>query len=357
MPAAIPYPRDEAQEVRTPVEALKQLIVKLLVKKSVFQFDATVAADRMIEADLRGLQSHGCRALSKYIDAIDAGDIDPRARPMVEQETAATGVINGSTGLGHVAATKAMQLAVAKAKDAGIGAVAVHHGQHLGAASVYALLAAREGLIGYCTSSTGGPSVAAVGSKARAVANNPHAWAFPVGEEPPLVVDLACGEASWGKVASLGLYGLPLPNGVALDANGKPTNDPAAAKTMLPAAGVRGFGLAIVASILSGALSGGKLPHRKTRAPAAEGSEHFLLAIDVSKFTEPGKFGEKVRDMRRSICELPAVSSGSRVRAPGDLGNKEERERRELGIPLHRSDVEELKRLAAKLKVEHPWDV
>jgi LDH2 family malate/lactate/ureidoglycolate dehydrogenase len=355
MPAFIPYPRDPSQEVRVPVEALRQFVVRLLVRKSMFQFDADAAAARLIEADLRGLQSHGVRALPRYIDAMDAGDIDPRARLLVEHETPAMAVLCGSTALGHVAATKGMQLAIAKAKECGVGAVTVHHSQHLGAASVYALLAAREGLIGFCTSNTGSPTVAAPGAVSAATANNPLAWAAPAGGGPPLVFDMACGEASWGKVHSLGLYGLPLPDGVALDAEGHPTTDPKAAKTILPAAGVRGFGLAMLASILSGALAGGKLPHKKTRSPSAEGSEHFLLALDVGQFTDAGKFGGKLADQREFVRGLPPAAGVAKVRAPGDLANAEEQERRDLGIPLHRADVEELQRRATKLKVEHPF--
>lgn len=102
--------------------------------------------------------------IGRYLDAIDAGDIDPRARVLTVSETPAVAVLDGSRAVGHVAATKAMTIAIEKAKDVGTGTVAVGNSQHLGAASVYALMAAREGLIGFCTTSTGRPTVAAFGS-------------------------------------------------------------------------------------------------------------------------------------------------------------------------------------------------
>src|SRR5207247_2038508 len=112
-------------------------------------------------------------------------------------------------------------------------------------------------------------------------ANNAFAWAAPVRSGAPFCLDMACAVSSWGKVQSLKLYGGRLPANWALDAGGNPTIDPDAAKTLLPAAGARGYGLAFVSSLLAGPLVGGKMPIHKTRGPEVEGSEHFFYAIDV----------------------------------------------------------------------------
>jgi len=353
--STIPYPRDEGQEVRVSADDLHALLTAMLVKQSLFKFDARTVAERMVEADLRGIQSHGSRTIGRYLDAIDAGDIDPRARVLTVSETPAVAVLDGSRAVGHVAATKAMTIAIEKAKDVGTGTVAVGNSQHLGAASVYALMAAREGLIGFCTTSTGRPTVAAFGSAQPAVANNALAWAVPMGDDEPFVLDMACGATSWGKVESLKMYGQPLPGNVALDEAGEPTDDPAAAATMLPAAGARGFGLAFVASVLAGPLAGGVLPIHRKRTPTADGSQHFFYAIDVSQFTDPAAFADQLRTAGEMIRDLAPVDGVESVRLPGDIEAACARQWRAEGIPLHRSHAEELEQRAAALKVEVPW--
>jgi len=256
-------PRDAAQEIVVHTAALRDWIVKLLVKKGMFATEAEICADRLIEADVRGIHSHGSRALPRYIKAMDEGSIDPRASITTVCDTPAMAVLDGNHGMGHVVSTRAMQLAIQKAKAVGTGTVAVSHSQHYGAASVYVLLAIQEDCIGYSTTSTAYPTVAAYGSQQAAVANNAFAWGVPSRDTPPFVLDMACAEASWGKVESRKLYGLPLPEGWALDEQGLPTTDAKSAKTLLPAAGARGFGLAFLCSVLAGPLVGSRMPIHK----------------------------------------------------------------------------------------------
>lgn len=340
-----------------PLDALREFVIRVLVKKSVFQFDAQTTADRLIEADLRGLSGHGVRSLPGYVEIMDLGDIDPRARVLVEHETPAIARLDGSRALGQVAATKAMDLAVKKAQGVGTGTVVVHHSQHLGAASVYATLAAKAGLIGFCTSSTGSARVAAPGTLSAAAANSPWAWAMPTADGSPIVVDFAAGATSWGKVQLLAQYGLPLPPGLACDAAGAATTDPAAACVLRPAAEGRGFGLALTASLLSSGLAGGKLPHQKTRSASSECSEHLLMALDIAQFTDRDKFLTRAAEARQAIRALPPSDPTEPVRAPGDRGWSLEPDRRQHGIPLHRVDIEALTRCARKLKLETPWTV
>src|SRR5689334_5991422 len=118
-------PLDAGQEIVVSSEELHALVVKLLTKKGMYQAEAKLAASRLVEADLRGIHSHGTRALHRYLDGMDAGDIDPRAQVLTVRETPAIAVLDGGKGLGHVAATKGMQLAIAKAKAVGTGTVVV----------------------------------------------------------------------------------------------------------------------------------------------------------------------------------------------------------------------------------------
>lgn len=355
MQQTLDYPSDRSQETLVAADRLRELLVKIYVKTGMFQAEAELAVDRQIEADLRGIQSHGSRATPRYVRAIDVGDIDPRGQTLTIVRTPAMAVLDGGRNLGHVASTRAMQMAIAMAREVGTGTVGVKNSHHFGAASVYALMAAREGMIGYCTTSTGRATVAAYGSSAPAVANNAFAWAAPSRSGAPFCLDMACAATSWGKIDALKLYGQPMPEHWALDEQGRPTRDPAQAKVLLPAAGARGFGLAYQCSILAGPLVGGKMPLHKTRHPEAEDTEHFFYCLDVARFGSIDRFFDEIDRTANEIRALPASDDSARVILPGDLEWQRAADWARDGIPLHRDHVAELTALAAKYKVAVPW--
>ncbi|MFN0051875.1 MAG: Ldh family oxidoreductase [Planctomycetales bacterium] len=355
MPETLDIPSDPSQETRVTAAGLRDLMIKLYVRQGMFQAEAEIAADRQIEADLRGIHSHGSRATPRYLAAMDRGDIDPRGATLTVRQTAAAAVLDGGRNLGHVASTKAMRMAIEMARQVGTGTVAVRNSQHYGAASVYSLMAAREGMIGYCTTSTGGATVAAFGSRAPATANNAFAWAAPARQGHPFCLDMACAVSSWGKVQSLGMYGESIPAGWALDGAGNPTTEAQSAKTLLPAAGARGYGLAFLCSILAGPLVGGKLPLHKTRSADVEGSEHFFYAIDVQQFVEPDRFHDELERTIEEIRHLAPAEGFDQVRLPGELEGERAARWAQEGIPLHRDHLRDLAEAAAQRKIAVPW--
>lgn len=354
--STIDYPHDSGQEIRVPFDALRALTIELLISKKMFRFDAETAADRLLDADLRGIQSHGTRALPRYLDGMDAGEIDARAKVLTLHETPAIAVLDGGRALGHVAATQGMQMAIKKAADVGTGTVAVKNSQHFGAASAYSLMAVQAGMIGYCTTSTAGATVAAYGSRGPAVANNAFAWGVPTRRGAPFVLDMACGATSWGKVESFKLYGLPLPPGMALDCDGNSTTDAAAAKVLQPCAGARGFGLAFLSSVLAGPLVGGKMPLHKTGRPYAERSEHFFYAIDIRQFVEEDRFYRELDSTIADIRALAPAEGFEKVRMPGELEWERAEAYRRDGIPLHRDHAAALAQCARDAGLAVPWD-
>ena len=347
--------QDRSQEVLLPLEPLKELLVKLFVRMGMFQVEAEIAADRLIEADLRGIHSHGSRTAERYLDAMDMGDIDPRAQILTVKETPAIAVMDGSKAMGHVAATRAMELAIKKAGEVGTGTVTVYNSHHFGAAAVYVMMAVKAGMIAYCTTNTGRATVAAHGSAQAGTANNAIAWGVPNPQGAPFVLDMACAKTSWGKLETQAMYGLPVPAGYGLDSEGNETTDAAAVKTLLPASGPRGYGLALISSILTGALTGGKMPINKTKAPEIEGSEHFFYVIDLKQFVEEDRFHAELASATEALHQLTPVRAEDPVRLPGELEWEQTQRSLQEGISVHKDHAEQLKELAQRVKYDVPW--
>ena len=354
-PQTVDIPQDPSQEVVIQAKAIEDLLVKMFLTKGMCAAHAKIGAARLLDADLRGIHSHGSRAVWRYLNGMDVGDIDPRAEVLTVKETPAMAVLDGGTGLGHVASTIGMELAITKAREVGTGTVAVKRSQHFGAASVYTLLAARAGLIGYCTTNTGPATVAPFGGRQAATANNAFSWGIPTGSGPPFVLDMACAISSWGKVESLKLYGQELPVSWALDEHGESTTDPHAAKTLLPTAGARGYGLAFLSSVLAGPLVGGRMPLHKSWSIEADGSEHFFYAIDIAQFVDEGHFYEELDATMAEIRAIAPTQGFDKVRIPGELEAERAERWKAEGIPIHRDHVKKLEELCEDMKLDVPW--
>jgi LDH2 family malate/lactate/ureidoglycolate dehydrogenase len=328
--------------IAVPVETARELLTRLFTSKSLFKYDAETLAQRLIEADLRGLHYYGVASALRLLESMAVGDVDPRGRVMTCHETPAIAVLDGSRAAGPIAATKGMQTAIAKAKEVGVGTAVVGNSQTLGAASIYALLAAKEGLIGFVTSSSGPATVAAAGSNQAAVGNHPISWAIPIPGRTPFVVDFSCGTTSWSDVEEARQSGATLPEGAALDENAEPTRDPAQAKTLLPMGGPRGFGLSFVCSVLTGGLAGGKLPVRKKRPGSAEDSQHFFQAFDPAAFVDPERLAKELCASMDEIRGKCRCDSGEAVRFPGDEDAARASRILSEGIPLDPAVHDEL---------------
>jgi ureidoglycolate dehydrogenase (NAD+) len=166
---------------------------------------------------------------------------------------------------------------------------------------------------------------------------------------------MACGVSSWGKVESLRMYGRNIPHGWALDADGNPTDDPHAAKTLFPFAGARGYGMAFLSSVLAGCLVGGRMPLHKSKNFTVDGSEHFFYAIDIVQFVDLDTFYTELESTMSDIRALPVAGGFDAVRLPGDLEWERSQRWRREGIPLHRDHVKKLEELAAGMKLPVPW--
>ena len=317
--------------------------------------DATATARVLVETDLRGIHSHGTRAAPRYVQSILEGKMKAQPSMRIENETPAIAVIDADRGLGHVAALYAMSLAIEKAGKVGTGTIAVKRSHHLGAASIYAMMALEHEMIGFATTSTGGPSVAPYGGRGAALANHPLAWAFPTQAEFPIIVDMAVGVSSWGKVETAKIYGEKLTPGWCMDKDGNPTLDPAAAWTMFPAGGTRGYSLSLVAGIMGGLLAGGQFPSRRDRLDPAFDSEHLLTAVSIEHFGPLERYFEEIGEAMAACQGVETLEGFDRVYLPGELEWEKQHRWQEQGMPLHREHLRRLAEIAKRVGVDIFW--
>ena len=319
-------------------EALTTTVFDALLAEGVPEAIARVEADVMVEADLHGVPSHGVVMLPKLIAGLRDGRAvrDPVVR--VRRDHGATCVVDAGNGPGRHAAASAMDRAVEKARQHGIGLCVAANTTHWGRAHAYACRAARAGFLGLCTTNAI-PTMTVPGVARAVLGNNPLAIGVPRrSPEEPVVIDLAMTQAAFGKVATHRREGRPVPAGWGLDAEGHETTDAAAilrSGLLLPMGGHKGIGLAVVMELMTAALAGGSLGPEIAQGDASgldPGASKLFLAIDVSALGDRTTFDARVDAM---LAYLKAIDPQHPVLAPGERGWQARREYERDGIPLH----------------------
>ena len=284
---------------------------------------AATVAGALVEADRQAAPSHGVMLLPMYLQRVAAGSIDPAGEGTIVSDHAGAVVMDAGHAFGQVTSARAVGLAVERARNHAAGVVSVREGFHFGTAGRWVRAMAHQGCIGVAMSNTR-PLMPAPGGSTRVVGNNPIAIAAPAEGEPPVCVDMALSAAAMGKIRMAQAAGATLPDGWAADAAGLPTTDPAAAISgmLLPAAGPKGFGLAMMADILCGGLSSGAIGAEVAGLygdPAVPyRCAHFFLAIDVAAFRPLAGCGAAVAAFLGAIRHSPPVAGGPPVRVPGE---------------------------------------
>jgi LDH2 family malate/lactate/ureidoglycolate dehydrogenase len=317
---------------------------------------ARVMADTLVEADLRNVHTHGVNALTGYARRLQGGGANPKPNVRLVKERLGVAVVDGDAGMGQIVAHFAMTKAIERARQNGIGAVAARNSSHFGAAAYYAAMALEHDMIGFATTSAGN-RIAPIGGKTPVVGNNPLAWAIPAGQEQPFLLDMAQSVVAAGKLGMAARKGERIPLGWALDKDGKPTDDPRAgsAGLLVPIGGPKGFGLAIVMDVLSGALSGAAFGRELARThqpdkPSQIG--HFFMAIDVGQFEDVATFKARVDRMIRDVKDSEPAEGARELFMPGEMEWNAKRERLQRGVPLLTSIVDDLEKLAAGLGLD-----
>ncbi len=345
------------QEVRVDHQELERFCAELLQAVGVPAEDAALTASIQVEADLRGVYSHGSRAIPRYVRNIRHASSNPTPKITLREEGPAYALVDGDYGLGQVVATRAMSLAIEKARSSIVAAVGVQRSSHYGAAAYYAVMAAEAGMVGFSTSVGGGVNQAAYGGRDAVLGNSPLAYAIPAGEERPIVLDMATGISAHGKIQLAKNAGELLPEGYFMTTAGEDTCDPAVAAVVLPTGGPKGFGLALTMDILAGVMLGDVAAFRRNRrepdVPLSAG--HFFLALNVAGFRPLDEFKAEVdREIRHIRASRPRVGV-ERVCVPGELEWLKKDEQLAHGIALAAEDLAMLKALGEELGVEADW--
>ncbi|WP_353184337.1 Ldh family oxidoreductase [Parapedobacter lycopersici] len=330
---------------------------------------ARLAADVLLSADLRGIDSHGVARLSGYVRLWEQHRINATPDIRVVHETPTTATVDGDRGLGLVVAPYAMEVALEKARQYGSGWVAIRNSNHFGIAAYHALRAVAEDMIGYAMTNAS-PLVAPTFSSERMLGTNPMCYAFPTGQHPPMVVDMATAAAANGKLEVAERAGKTIPEGWVLDAAGGPTTDPTALKqggVLLPLGSDyahgshKGFGLSATVDILSGVLSGANYgpwvpPFVAFLQPAPDepglGIGHFVGAMRVDGFRPVEDFKRHMDQWIERFKEARRIDAQQHVVIPGEPEDLAVAERRINGIPLAAAVWTDLQQLGERFGIE-----
>jgi LDH2 family malate/lactate/ureidoglycolate dehydrogenase len=342
-----------------PVRAddLEAFVVRAFAALGVPDAAARQVAQLMVEADLFGYDTHGVFRLRQYVNRLKGGGCNPAPRVSVVRETAATALVDGDNGLGHLAMVRARDLAMAKARAVGIGWVGVRRGNHAGPAALYVRPQTAAGMIGLAAAVGSANHVAPFGGTDILLGTNPIAVAAPGGGEDPFVLDMATTVAAVGKIKLLEQRGEPMPEGWMVGRDGRPLTDPARRDEgfLLPIGGPKGYGLGVAIGLLAGVLNGAAFGSdvvdftKDTSSPTNTGQ--FVAAIDIGAFGDPAVFAATAARVFAELRGSPPLPGHDRVRIPGD-GRTAARERRAAGgLPLNAGLRRELDAIADELGI------
>lgn len=334
-------------------EKIRAFTVALLGKAGMWEADAGMVADNLIDADLRGVTTHGLTRIPLYFQKFEAGLCDPQGRPEVIRDFGATGLIHAHHCMGQVSSTLAMEMAIEKAEKFGVGYVGVRDGCHYGTAGYYAMMAERKGMIGLSITNSGAFVVPYGGAEKR-LGTNPVAVAIPSKRHDPVLLDMATCRVARGKLIVAMKKGVPVPDDWALDSDGNPTTDAARgfAGMLLPLS-YKGYGMALVIDLLAGVLNGsGYGTHVDLENDLPQVGSNFM-AINTRVFCDPDEFAENVDRLIEETKDVRLAAGADRVYMPGEIEFDAERANRALGgVPLQAFQIRELTQMGRKYGLE-----
>lgn len=335
----------------------KELCQRILMGAGVTESDAAAVAENLIQADLRGISSHGISRMMVYTSRLLNGLTNTHPNIQVVSETPSSLVLDGDNGLGAVIGTKAMQMTIEKAKKTGVAMTSVRGGNHYGIAAYYGMMAARQDMIGMAF--TNAPkTMAPWGGMEPMIGTNPFCFAIPTGERRMFVLDCATSVVARGKINLAEIEDKPIPEGWGLDKEGHPSTNATAVLegVVLPFGTYKGSGLSIVIDILcallSGANFGSHIGNLYGDSKEQQNLGYFFGAIDIKSFTDPAAFKAKMDQMIGELKGSKKAPGVDEIYMPGEIEFNNEAENLVKGIEVGPGVLRDLNILCQKTGVD-----
>src|SRR5579872_2340597 len=320
--------------------------------------DAEKAAELMARSDISGADGHGVFRLPQYIRRIQKGGLNTRPDIKVQRTAPSTALIDGDNGLGALVVSRAVETAIEIAREQGVGWAGTRHGNHAGAAAVYAAMPVEHDMIGIYFAVGNANHLPPWGGIDMLLSTNPLAIAMPALEEPALVLDMATTVAAYGKVKVAAQQGKTMPEGWMIDRQGRPLTDPNRSDDgfLLPIGGYKGAAMSLMFGLLAGTLNGAANGddvvdfNKDDTTPTNTGQA--ICVLDIKRFAEPTAFKRQVDNVIRQLHGSALLPGFERIRLPGEDRAARIAERQEAGIPIPPELNAALDKMSAELGIE-----
>lgn len=336
------------EKIRVSADRLHRFSVNCLTSAGASQSDAEIVSETLIVTDLRGVESHGVARLRRYVEGLATGKIKANPKIKVIAESPATAVIDADNGLGQPAAVSAMDIAIAKARNVGVGFATVRHTNHFGIAAYYALRAVKQNMLGIAISNAS-PQVAPTFGAEPMYGTNPIAVALPTGGKAPFVLDMATSIVPRGKLERMKRTGQTMPNGWAINPDGEDATEIGELITglkqrkgyaLLPLGGKgetfgghKGYGLGLLVDLLCGPFAGAAWGRHVYGSKGADLGQCFV-AINLDSFRAKKEFEEESSQLIDEICAARKLEKSDRIYIPGEKEQEEVEQSSSSGVPL-----------------------
>jgi LDH2 family malate/lactate/ureidoglycolate dehydrogenase len=345
------------EEVRILAAELTAFVMRAFIAAGLPDADAQTVAGLMVEADLRGSDTHGVIRLPLYVRRLRAGGINAKANIRVINESTSVALIDGDNAMGHLVMHEAALLAIEKAKATGIGWVGARMSNHAGPAALYVTMPLQHDMVGLYFAVGSNNHLPPWGGSETLLGTNPMAVAVPALKEPPIVLDMAPTVAAYGKVRLKAQRGEAMPVGWMIDRGGKPLTDPKRAGEgyLLPIGDYKGYGLSLIIALLAGALNRAALGREVVdfvkETGKATNTGQAIMALAVEAFMPPAQFKKTVDGFIRDIRQSRRLPGIERIWLPGEQSHAKRLDRRAHGIPMPKALRESLDSVAGDLKI------
>ena len=345
-------------EFRVGFSQLQSFIAKAMAALGIPEHDAQTIGTLMAEADMQGSDGHGVIRLVPYAKRILAGGLNLHPNIQVVQERTAMALVDGDNGMGHLVMKRATELAIQKARSAGIAWVGSRMSNHAGPASLYARMALKHDMIGLYFAVGNANHLPPWGGLDMLLSTNPIAAAIPTLHEAPVVLDMATTVAAYGKVKAKAQRGEMMPEGWMIDRQGKPLLDPNKSDEgfLLPIGGYKGYGLSLIVGILAGTLNGAAMGSQvidfNKDFTTTTNTGQAIAVIDPAAFGDIDEFKQNVDRLVRELRGADRMPGVDRIWLPGEQSQHKRMEHEKHGVLLAPSLIKQLSELAAQLKID-----